>query len=183
MRVRGQYVLPKVLSTLGNAGLAILSGADRSSRGAHRMFRTFDELQTISDERLYQTVRYAIGKKYIRISSRGDKQHIELTNKGKRLAGREAIAQLRPRAQKWDRKWRLVLFDIPEEFKKSRDGFASDLKRIGFVPIQKSAFVFPHPCFEELEVVADFHGVGSFVTFAVVEKLQRDAPLKRHFKL
>ena len=74
-------------------------------------------------------------------------------------------------------------FDIPEIFKKNRDGFAANLKHIGFVQIQKSAFAFPYPCGEELEVLADFHQVTNFIHIIVADSISNDNKVKKHFSL
>lgn len=51
---------------------------------------------------------------------------------------------------KWDNKWRIVIFDIPQELHNKRNQFRRKLKSLGFHMIQKSVFVFPYPCEEEL---------------------------------
>lgn len=184
MRIRGQYVLPKIISTVGNAALALMSRGSRNSSAAYRMFRTFDHLQEVSDKQLRQTIQYAIGKKYIRVTHRSGNSYVELTREGKKLCGKFAVEALKPAKQKvWDGKWRMVLFDIPETYKQNRDGFAANLKRLGFVQIQKSVFAFPYPCFEEIEVLADFHHVRPFLTCAMAETLFPTKSLERHFKL
>lgn len=184
MRVKGQYILPKVLSTLGNAAVALAAGGNHTSAGAYRLFRTFDALQEISNKRLQQSVRYAVDKKFIKVMFKNGTRYIELTAGGKKVAGRAAIEALKLSSKKtWDHIWRIVLFDIPEAHKNSRDGFAANLKRIGFIQIQKSAFVFPHPCLEELEVLADFHGVAHFLNFIEARSISGDEKLRKHFKL
>ncbi len=184
MRIKGQYLLPKVLSTLGNATIALASGGSHTSAGAYRMFRTFAALQEISDKQLRQSVRYAIDKKFIRVTFRNGTKHIEVTAEGRRILGRAAIEALKLSSRRtWDHVWRIVLFDIPETYKKSRDGFAANLKRVGFIQIQKSAFVFPHPCTGELEVLADFHDVAKFLNFIEASSISDDEKLRKHFKL
>jgi len=181
MRIRGQRVVPKILSTLGNMVTASFVGAGGS---AYRLFRTFDELQALSDKQLRSAVQYAIDKKYIVVGHKNGKDFIELTKEGIRVVGRQAIESLRPKKQKsWDHKWRVVLFDVPETEKTNRDGFAANLKRLGFVQIQKSAFAFPYPCFEEIEVLADFHQVAEYITCITAEFLDPAGGLEKKFKL
>lgn len=184
MRVKGQYILPKVLFTLQNVVVATMAGGGRTSRDAYKTFRTFDQLQKITNERLRQTVKYAIGKKYIRVTHRNGKDYLELTKEGKSVVGKLAVESLRPQRRKiWDKKWRMVMFDIPETEKKRRDGFAANLKRLGFLQVQKSAFVYPYPCFEELEVLADFHRVKPYLTWMVADSMTPSAQFRKRFKL
>ena len=184
MRIKNHTVLPRILMTLANAAVAFGGPHSRTARGAHQAFRKFDQLQDITDAQLRRSIYHAIGKKYITLTNGERGTTIHLTTAGKQLAGRAAIGLLRPAVPAaWDKKWRIVLFDIPEEFKKSRDGFAASLKQIGFTQIQKSAFAFPHPCFEELAVLMDFHKIRPFITCILAEQLEHSKRLEKLYSL
>ena len=184
MRIKGSQLLPRLLSTVANAAIAFSLPTARNARGAYKAFRKFDELQKITNRQLQDVFRHAVRGKYIVISGNGQQRSLVLTHKGKRLLNQKALESLcPPRLRVWDKKWRLVLFDIPEEFKKNRNGFAVGLKCMGFVQIQKSCFAFPFPCFDEVEVLADFHEVRPFATFLVAEVLEGSKSLARRFKL
>jgi len=184
MRIKGSPLLPRFLSTLANATVAFLLPTQRNARGAHQAFRKFDKLQEMTNRQLQDTVRHAVRGKYVVISGKSEHRRLILTHKGKRFVNKKSMEELRPLTPPvWDKKWRLVLFDIPEEFKKNRNSFAVGLKRMGFIQIQKSCFTFPFPCLDEIEVLADFHEVRSFVTFLVVESLEGSKTLARRFKL
>lgn len=184
MRIKGSPLLPHFLSTVANAAIAFSLPISRTARGAHQAFRKFDELQKLTNRQLQDTLRHAVRGKYIVISGSGERRRLVLTHKGKRFLNQKAMERLRPPVPRmWDKKWRLVLFDIPEEFKKNRNSFAAGLKRMGFVQIQKSCFAFPFPCLDEIDVLADFHEVRSFVTFLVAESLEGSKALARRFKL
>lgn len=184
MRIKGSLLLPRFLSTLANAAIAFSLPTARNARGAHQAFRKFDELQAMTDRQLQDTLRHAVRGKYVVISGSGGHRRMVLTHKGKQFLNKKALDMLHPPTLKvWDKKWRLVLFDIPEEFKKNRNSFAVGLKRMGFVQVQKSCFVFPFPCLDEVEVLADFHEVRPFITFLVAESLEGSKALARKFKL
>src|SRR3989338_118105 len=53
----------------------------------------------------------------------------------------------------WDGKWRIVIFDIPEnERRRMRDAMRQKLQKIGFYQMQKSVWVFPYPCEKEIRL-------------------------------
>jgi len=83
----------------------------------------------------------------------------------------------------WDKKWRVIIFDIPEYRKNLRDKLRKTLMSIGFCKIQNSVWVFPYDC-EELLVMlkADFK-VGKDVLYMVVDKLEGDQFFKDSFDL
>ena len=117
-------------------------------------------------------------------SQRGKTALLTLSKMGRARAAACALNRLTiHRPKKWDGHWRIVMFDIPEEFRKNRNSFAVGLKEMGFVQLQKSCFVFPFPCLDEIEVLADFHEVRPFITFLVAESLEGSKTLARRFKL
>ena len=184
MRLKNRTILPRILATVANAAVAFGAPSALTSAAAYRAFRKFEELQDLTDKQLQQTVRHAIAKKYIVLKGRSGHKEIVLTEQGRRLAGREALRGLRPPIPNvWDRKWRIVMFDIPEFIKPRRDGFAKNLKDLGCTQIQKSVFVLPYPCFEEVEVLLDFYDIRPFVSCILAEKILNDTELRRIFSL
>jgi len=83
----------------------------------------------------------------------------------------------------WDKKWRLVIFDIPEKFKKSRDTFRRWLKSLGFLEFQKSVFIFPYDCQKELDGLIELLNLRHFVRYAVVEYIDNELNFKKKFQL
>jgi len=45
----------------------------------------------------------------------------------------------------WDRQWRLVVFDIPEKERRTRDLIRNKLRELGLAPIQRSVWISPLP--------------------------------------
>ena len=66
-----------------------------------------------------------------------------LTDDGKMKA---VLEQLRSQEGKWDDKWRIVIFDIPEKRRSARDLFRHNLKAWGFTPWQQSVWVTKKNC-------------------------------------
>jgi len=85
--------------------------------------------------------------------------------------------------KKWDGKWRLVMFDIPMRFTKGREALRYYLKKLNFFQFQKSAWIYPYPCEDEIIFVADFFGVEKCVEVLTTESILRDEKLKKHFHL
>ena len=175
MKVRSssrELLLEKVLNTLINATVAISRHSSRTSLSVYRTLRDFRELQNISDRKLRSVSQYIIGKKYITVRKQEGITEIELTTAGRTVMQHYALRALRPIKQRmWDHKWRLVMFDIPNHMKAARDGFAATLKRLGFIHYQKSVFMCPYPCEEELDVVAEYYGVVGHIEIVTAERI------------
>ena len=182
---RKSDLLCHVLNSVANAAIAISRHPARHSLSVYRALRDFKELQAMSDRQLRYVSRYVINKKYIAIRrhERGH-AHIELTRAGTTVVAGNALYALKPVKQAvWDRKWRIVMFDIPNEMKSARDMFAGTLKRFGFERIQKSVFVYPYPCEEELEVVAEYLGIADHIDIILADRITRENSYKKTFGL
>ena len=94
-------------------------------------------------------------KGLIRFSEKDDKTRIALTEQGKekilefKVDGMELDIPLH-----WDRKWRFVIFDIPEDKKHEREIFRQKLRELEFEMIQDSVWRHKYPCHKEIEFLS-----------------------------
>lgn len=111
-------------------------------------------------------------------------EKIRLTVKGKKLFEKIELSDLKLKKPKeWDGLWRLVSYDIPEKYKKSRDFFRSVLVKNGFFQIQESLWVHPYQCREEIAVVAIRMNLNYNVIVMETEKLPNEKEMQDHFSL
>lgn len=104
-------------------------------------------------------------QKLLRIRKKNGAAAVELTSAGKNRIREFEINNLElKRGEMWDRQWRLVLFDIPERYKKSRDALSLKLKQLGMYRLHKSVFVFPGDCEDEIEFLSQHFQIEPYVT-------------------
>ncbi len=72
---------------------------------------------------------------------------------------------------KWDKKWRVVIFDVPQELHLKRVKFRNKLKSLGFVMLQKSVFTFPYPCHEEIGDICKSLNISDYVDIIIAESV------------
>ena len=122
---------------------------------------------------------------YIQIEGWGKDTRIKFTKGGRNKIKREAkMRNMELRNDgKWDGKWRLVIFDIPETKKKTRDAIAYKLKDLGFKPIQKSSFIYPYECESEVDFLKDYFNLNEEVSYMLVERLSNDKKIRKIFSL
>lgn len=85
---------------------------------------------------------------------------------------------------KWDHQWRIVIFDIPQEMHRQRNNFRNKLKSLGFYMLQKSVFVFPYPCEEELGDICDDLGITECVDIITAHKIGfKESEIINYFNL
>lgn len=85
--------------------------------------------------------------------------------------------------EQWDKKWRVVIFDIPVKYNRTRDLFRMRLQQLGLYKLQESVYISPYSCFDEVEFLRELYGVPFTVRYLLLEKVEEDAFLKRHFHL
>lgn len=85
--------------------------------------------------------------------------------------------------KKWDKKWRVVLFDVPNRYGRTRDVFRLRLEQLGLRKMQKSVYISPYPCFKEVEFLRELYGIAITVQYLLVEQIEDDKEFKRQFKL
>lgn len=135
-----------------------------------------------------QTIGRAVGRliKQVYIQKEGERYRI--TDKGRqRLDQAIRTAQLnlahRAKTGKWDKKWRIVIFDIKEKRRTVRDELRSLLITTGFVKLQDSVWVYPHRC-DEVIALLKFHlTLGRDLVYIIADAIEGDEALRKHFCL
>ncbi|OGF74148.1 CRISPR-associated endonuclease Cas2 [Candidatus Giovannonibacteria bacterium RIFCSPHIGHO2_02_43_16] len=140
--------------------------------------------RTIEKRKLYYSLNKLRKEKYIEIkNSRDGSAMAVLTEKGRNKALAYSIDEMMiPPMARWDKKWRIILFDIPEKHKKARNALAAVLKRMGWYQFQKSVFVHPFECENEINFVVRFFNIEPYVSLIKTEDIDRETELRAHFK-
>lgn len=173
----------KVIILLGG-GLALgLSGNPRTYFRVLKSMRK--QWKDINNLALHRAIKNLYKSKLV--DARVDKNGITtlvLSEKGRQKVLKYNLDNLAvPEMGKWDKKWRVVLFDIPEKRKRARDAIRHHLKEMKFFEFQKSVFVHPFECFDELEYLIEFYHARPFIRFLVADSIDNELHLKKHFKL
>ncbi len=109
---------------------------------------------------------------------------VVLTSSGKNKALTYDLENIKiPIMKKWDKKWRVILFDIPEKHKRARRALSQTLKNIGCLQFQKSVFVHPFECRNEVDFVIEFFSMRPYVRFIIADSVDNELDLKRRFGL
>ena len=88
------------------------------------------------------------------------------------------------RPKKWDGKYRIIIFDIAQLKKFYREALRGKLKELGFYPLQKSVWIHPFDCRDEIEVLREFFGLDQKeMRLIVSEDIGPDGWLKKIFKI
>lgn len=106
---------------------------------------------------------------------------IRLTDKGREHIRKFELDTLKLPVKAWDRRWRLILFDIPEENGKARRALQERLRGLGCFPLQKSVFVYPHECRDEINFLVEFFEVSAYIRYLETPHLDYSENSARKF--
>ena len=152
----GSAVLP-TLPLAAAAAIKIWKGVNKKDLG--RIIKRLEKQEMIS------------------ISEKGNKIAIEITEKGKRRLLEYDVENIELKSTKRDGKWRLIIFDIPEDKKRGRDAFGKKLLQLGFLRLQDSVFVSAYPCKNEIDFLANFLEISDYITLVTLDKIERGEQL------
>ena len=167
----------EVLENLSASDLLV--GFLLSCRSTRLMYKIARE-RAMHRYRMRVAVERLVSEGYV--SRRGDR--LSINGAGRRLLD-TAIVNVRAKlvSKKWDGKWRIVAFDIPERLQHLRRNVRRVLKRAGFIKLQHSVWVFPHECEEIVALIKQDNRLALHVLYGVLEKIGGDARLRRVFSL
>lgn len=148
--------------------------------------------KTLQLQRIPRSVRsralYDMRRQGLISTSRGrDNAWLVLTKKGRLRLKKYKLEELvvaKPRI--WDGYWRIVFFDVPNKppsLNRARDVFRGMLKRLGLARIQKSVWVHPFPCEDEVTYVAEVFRLQPYVRIALAKNISGEELLRRKFNL
>lgn len=124
--------------------------------GARRLIKEIPkEIRKYKKKRLWRALYYLRSKNRIRIIKENDSDiDIEITKAGKKHLRKIDFDNLSlVKSKIWDKKWRMVIFDIPEDEKKAREALRQKLKNLGLVKLQDSIWITPYPCEDEVTFI------------------------------
>lgn len=112
-------------------------------------------------------------------------QHgVKLTAKAhKRLAKLKYDDIALPEKRRWDGVWRLVIFDVNERNKYQRDLLRLKLRELGFGTLQRSVYIYPHPCRNEIAKISGYLNITDRVMYVETQHIDNDESLRNHFRV
>lgn len=136
----------------------------KSSRSVYQAGRAAERaLFDINYRTLKQALYRAREKGWIRPDD------LKITSEGRRRM--EGILPKNEPWGKWDGKWHIALFDIPEKQRQQRNMLRGFLKRLGFGKLFESTWISPIPLLGEVNQFVQTHRLDSYVILSISDKV------------
>lgn len=152
--------------------------------GVAQIFQLFEARNARERYRVNRTLKRLEQQKLLMRKIKNGKEEFVVTEMGKHQLESYLLDDLRITPQKkWDEKWRVLMFDIPEKQKKARDAVSFTLNEVGMMTIQNSTFISPYPCKNEIDFVTNFYKVTEHVIYFETDNIECKDDLLAHFAL
>ena len=172
-----------LLATVALTGVALVAAIAPNAPAA------LAKLPSIKRAQLRYQYRTALGRLaaqgHIVFEKHDGKQYARITESGRKtLVFEQEKAKLNSAKKKrWNGRWRVIIFDIPERRRRTRDRFRNVMQETGFVRLQDSVWVFPYDCEDFITLLKAELKIGVAILYMVVEHIENDRHLRAHFGL
>jgi len=140
----------------------------------------------VTDYRRSRAAFYRLQRqKLISVKREGKKVKIVLTPKGRKRILAYKLLEWKPiKPKRWDGRWWMVMFDVPESRRSVRELVRRKFTAEGFISIQKSVMVYPYPCQELIFQLREYYLLqpGELYIFQA-KVLEGENVLKKAFSL
>ena len=125
-----------------------------------------------------------VAKRYVEWVEKDGKKYLRITPTGRKaFAFEQAKVALKNQKKKWDGRWRMIVFDIPERRSHIRARLRAVMSDIGFVRLQDSVWVYPYDCEDFVALLKAELRIGKDVLYAIADTIEHDKGLRRQFNL
>ena len=169
--LKGVLITGGVLACLVLPGMAVVLNMflPKNKKQENKIKRSYDKL--IKNE--YLSIEEIKGETFLRITEKGEAYLMR--------ADFDKLVLKNPK--NWDKKWRVVMFDIPEKYFRERRMLSYKLFELGMYQYQKSVYIYPYDCTSVISFASKFLDVEKYVQQMTVTEIDNLPDLKKFFKL
>lgn len=173
------------LSVIAIAGISGIVLFAMGMGNAVQVFSMFKKSNKYSQLQIKSAMINLRKQKFIEyVSDKNGTIIVKITTKGNSVLRSFSIDLIKiPIQKQWDGEWRLVMFDLPIKYTKARDSLRFKLKQLGFIQFQKSVWIYPYPCTEEILFIADYYKIGNYIEILEVSNILREMKFEKAFNL
>ncbi len=173
--------LLKYMVSGGRVTVAALSPIGGSKAAGGLLKNLKYELKQLKDSAYYLKKRGLV--EFVRENN--NEVTVKITDRGKKYLRTFDIDNMAlHKPERWDGRWRVLIFDVPEKHKKAREALRRKLKDLDFVRLQDSVWVTPYPCEDEIRFLREIFNVPFNVDVFTTDDLKHhEFRLKKYFQI
>lgn len=183
-KIKIKQISKEILIYLFIAGAICIAAS--SPRFVSQLTKSIFKYKLYQKRKFLNSFSYLRRNGMIRVKKKDNRNiRVTLTDKGRKRAEKYWVRDLEiKRPEKWDKKWRVVIFDIPHEQRVARNIVRKKLKELNFCPLQKSVWVHPFECRGEIKALRNFLRLQpKEMQVILAENIENDSSLRKFFEL
>lgn len=134
--------------------------------------------------RLKQLLKRLYEQKIIEVLEEDGIPAVKLTEKGRvRVLKYDLEEMFLEKPPRWDGKWRIIIYDISKQKRQLSELFRKFLRKLEFLKLQRSVYITPYPCKEQIEFLRGYHGLSKEILYIEASDLENSQVYKNYFGL
>lgn len=182
-RARRGQIESVILSSLAIAGIGLMAVAAPNTLQLLKHIDPDWVAKRDPRQRIKEAVYRLKRKRLVEFVNKTGRVFLRITQKGRRKLESLVLAGPLPKPRRWDQKWRLVIFDIPERKRALRGRARNIVSGFGFARLQDSVWVYPYDCEEAVALLKTELRLGTDLLYIIADAIEYDTPLRRQFDL
>lgn len=140
-----------------------------------------NEWKKFNTWRLKQLLKRMHQQKLVDVVEQDEGHLVKISDNGKKKLLKFNLDEMELKDKKWDGKWRIIIYDILTGKKKQANLFRRTLKRLKFFQLQRSVYITPFKCYDEIEYLRQICAVDREVIILTVSGLENEKAYKEYF--
>jgi len=174
-------------------GLTLVSGGGHPLRptlplAVEEIIKSLKEIKNlkIAEDKIKKSLKNLEKKEIIYLEEKSSNTFVHIKDKNNPTIIKysiKALLDFKKKEKKWNGKWFMVFFDVPEIQRNKRGYLREYLKKIGFYKYQQSVYIFPYECEEEVALIKKIVEAAKYMKYIIAEKIEDEELLKSFFNL
>jgi len=180
---RGGQIQTAILTTLLVGGMIAIGAVPRVD--LLKLLRNKKRNPYRFKHQVNEALKRLMYKGLVTFELQGGRKVARITPAGERYLAyeQERVALKLKKGKRWDKRWRVIVFDIPEYRRGTRDKLRLTMQNTGFYRLQDSVWLYPYDCEDFIALLKADLKIGNAILYMVVEKIENDGKIKEFFGL
>lgn len=176
-----KLTVKEILLTFIDIGENLFGWVDKPE-AYRRVYGRHSEWDFVDRESLSKQIYKLRKQGLIRKVIESKQEYLELTGQGKEKVKKLLISNLQiPKPPKWDGRWRVIIFDVPDEKRERSNFICQNLKKLSFYRLQKSVYVYPFDCKQEINFISGCCFGRHYVKYLIADIIEGEEEIPDYF--
>jgi phenylacetic acid degradation operon negative regulatory protein len=178
MRIPIEKIILSTVAAVGVVAIVLITP------GIGPVLKMFGVKKSYKPYYINKAIKRANEKGYITYISKNGKQYARLTKKGRLRLNEyknEDVVSIKNKRKTRDGKWHIVIFDIKEKRRTTRNKMRRQLVSAGFIKLQNSVWISPYVADEFVSLLKADNHIGKDVIYIRADHVENENNLKKYF--